>query len=328
MNIERYAHLFELNELSNDSGWKSLLQHKLEAVFQKPSHGHFPKWQSAVDQLFIASSSHYKFDTPIIEIGTYDDLTDKQYEAILQSLNSLQPWRKGPFNFFGIHIDTEWRCDKKWQRIQNYLPTFKDKTILDVGCGNGYYMLRMLGEGAKNVIGVDPTLVFLAQYYGLIQCIDRNINAHLLPIAFEELPSQINQFDYVFSMGVLYHRRDPLEHLKRLYLHTSVGGTVFIETLVIDVEESTQLIPQERYAGMRNVWSVPSPTLVQSWLYKSGYENIQLHNIQTTQLEEQRATPWMQNYSLVNFLDPDDHSKTIEGYPAPTRAIFSARRPS
>ena len=327
MNLERYAHLFESNDLSNDANWKPLLEKTLEAVFLKPSHGHFPKWKSAVTQLSIANSTHYKFDSPIIEIGSYSDVDQQQHEAIIAALNSLHPWRKGPFNFFGTHIDTEWRCDKKWQRIKNYLPPLKDKTILDVGCGNGYYMLRMLGDGAKNVIGVDPTLVFLAQYYGLIQCLEKNINAHLLPIAFEQLPAQINQFDYVFSMGVLYHRRDPLEHLKRLLEHTLVGGTVLIETLVIDVEQSTQIIPQDRYAGMRNVWSVPSPTLIKSWLHECGYEDIQLHNIQTTQVEEQRATSWMQNYSLVNFLDPDDNNKTIEGYPAPTRAIFSARRP-
>jgi tRNA (mo5U34)-methyltransferase len=326
MNLEHYAHLFESCQLSNDSDWKSLLHKKLESVFQKPSHGHFPKWQAAVNQLSIVTSSHTKFDSPIIEIGSSNDITEQQHETIVEALNSLQPWRKGPFRFFGEHIDTEWQCDKKWQRIKNYLPSLKDKTILDVGCGNGYYMLRMLGDGAKNVIGVDPTLVFLAQYYGLTQCIDRNINAHLLPITFEELPAQINQFDCVLSMGVLYHRRDPLEHLKRLQQHTIVGGKIFIETLVIDVEESTQLIPQDRYAGMRNVWSVPSPALVESWLFESGYKDIQLHDIETTQLDEQRATPWMQNYSLINFLDPNDHNKTIEGHPAPTRAIFSARR--
>ncbi|MFK8026940.1 MAG: tRNA 5-methoxyuridine(34)/uridine 5-oxyacetic acid(34) synthase CmoB [Gammaproteobacteria bacterium] len=327
MNLEYFTHLFELDHLSCDAQWKSILANKLETVFLKPSHGHFPKWQSAVKQLSFAHSEYFKFDTHIIEIGTPEDLTASQHEIVLESLTALHPWRKGPFNFFGTHIDTEWRCDKKWQRIQNYLPSLKNKKVLDVGCGNGYYMLRMLGDGAECVIGVDPTLVFLAQYYGLIQCIDRNINAHLLPIPFEELPPQINQFDCVFSMGVLYHRRDPLEHLNRLHQHTLSGGTVFIETLVIDTDECTQLIPQDRYAGMRNVWSVPSPSLVQSWLHDSGYINIQLHSIQTTTLDEQRATSWMQNYSLANFLDSNDHSKTIEGHPAPKRAIFSAQRP-
>ncbi len=327
MNLEYFSHLFSTTELSNESSWKLALQQKLEAVFLKPSHGHFNQWLSAVNQLSTANTTHYKFDTPIVEIGQASDLTDSQHKHVLRSLDVLHPWRKGPFNFFGTHIDSEWRCDKKWQRIQEHLPSLKDKTILDVGCGNGYYMLRMLGAGAKNVIGVDPTLVFLAQFYGLTQCIDNEIPAHLLPLAFEELPQQINQFDHVFSMGVLYHRRDPLEHLKRLYQHTLPGGQVFIETLIIDQPEASELIPQDRYAGMRNVWSVPSPTLLQNWLADSGYENIQLHNIQATGLEEQRSTEWMKNYSLVNFLDSNDPTKTIEGHPAPTRAIFSAQRP-
>lgn len=327
MNLEHFTHLFELSYLSDDTDWKTLLSQKLETALLKPSHGHFPKWRSAVNQLSIARSKHFNFDASMIEIGASEDLNSLQHTTILEALTTLHPWRKGPFNFFGTQIDSEWRCDKKWQRMQNYIPSLKNKTVLDVGCGNGYYMLRMLGDGAECVIGVDPTLVFLAQYYGLVQCLDQNINAHLLPIPFEELPTQLNQFDYVFSMGVLYHRRDPLEHLRRLQQHTLSGGTVFIETLVINTDKCTQLIPQDRYAGMRNVWSVPSPSLVKSWLDESGFTNIQLHNIQTTTLKEQRATPWMQNYSLVNFLDSNDKSKTIEGYPAPERAIFSAQRP-
>ncbi len=327
MNLNYYRNLLDSKDAFKNNSWQKLLRLKLEETLSNPSHGHYPKWLSAVNQIPASCTNHTDFTIPVIEIGKAEDISNELLTQSIESLHQLHPWRKGPFNFFGTHIDTEWRCDKKWQRIQNYLPSLKNKKVLDVGCGNGYYMLRMLGDGAECVIGVDPTLVFLAQYYGLIQCIDRNINAHLLPIPFEELPPQINQFDCVFSMGVLYHRRDPLEHLNRLHQHTLSGGTVFIETLVIDTDECTQLIPQDRYAGMRNVWSVPSPSLVQSWLHDSGYINIQLHSIQTTTLDEQRATSWMQNYSLANFLDSNDHSKTIEGHPAPKRAIFSAQRP-
>jgi tRNA (mo5U34)-methyltransferase len=50
-------------------------------------------------------------------------------------------------------------------------------------------------------------------------------------------------------------------------------------------------------------------------------------DISTTSIEEQRSTDWMTFESLEDFLDPNDHSKTIEGHPAPTRAVFLAEAP-
>ena len=38
-----------------------------------------------------------------------------------------------------------------------------------------------------------------------------------------------------------------------------------------------------------------------------------------TEADEQRKTPWIEGQSLEDFLDPDDSSKTVEGYPAPAR---------
>ena len=46
-----------------------------------------------------------------------------------------------------------------------------------------------------------------------------------------------------------------------------------------------------------------------------------------TSTEEQRRTEWMVTESLADFLDPNDPTKTIEGYPAPLRAVLIARKP-
>lgn len=328
MNIEFYQHLFDNPCLPNHTHWKGPLNKKLKEFFSNPSHGHYNQWLEVLAQLSCLATDDYKLDQAMIEVGTQKDLINQDQQKIESLLKSLLPWRKGPFNFFGTHIDSEWQCDQKWQRVQHALPSLENKNVLDVGCGNGYYMLRMLGDKAKSVIGVDPTLIFLAQFYAITQNINTKLQAHLLPIAFEQLPHDMNQFDTVFSMGVLYHRRDPIEHLQRLFSHTKEGGHLILETLVIDQPHVNELIPDERYAGMRNVWSIPSPILLEDWLKKCGFKNIQLHNIQTTLFTEQRATPWTKNYSLEHFLDPSDSSKTIEGYPAPTRALFTVEKPN
>jgi tRNA (mo5U34)-methyltransferase len=323
MNVQHYEHLY-----ASHPDWQEALKPQLDKVLAHPGHGHFPKWKSAYESLSHLSTSSFNFSHPAISIGTPEELDPAESGHIRQHLQTLHPWRKGPFNFFGIDIASEWQCNMKWDRIAPHLNGLDNKRILDVGCGNGYFMLRMLGAGAKTVVGVDPTLVFLAQFYSLTQCLTSPINAHLLPLAFEDLSSQIDNFDYIFSMGVLYHRRDPHEHLQRLFRHTKPGGTVFIETIILDTEETKALIPDDRYAGMRNVWSIPSPNLVQVWLDQCGYTHIQLHNMQKTTVDEQHATPWMSNYSLINFLDKSDLNKTIEGHPAPVRAVFSAIRPN
>jgi len=60
------------------------------------------------------------------------------------------------------------------------------------------------------------------------------------------------------------------------------------------------------------------------WLERCGYQDCDIIDISTTSIEEQRRTAWMTFDSLEQFLDPTDHSKTIEGYPAPKRAIIVA----
>lgn len=326
MKLAQYRHLLTGSLHAVADGWQEKLETQLSAIFAQPGHGHFPQWLDAVNQLSATFPSSIDLTQAIPEIGLTTDIEEQA--AIKQALMNLQPWRKGPFSFCGVALDSEWRCDLKWQRMADHLPDLAGKTVLDVGCGNGYYMLRMLGAGAQKVIGVDPTLLFLAQFCALTQNIQPRLHAHLLPIPFEQLLPELNQFDVIFSMGVLYHRREPQEHCQRLHAHLAEHGWLLLETLVINEQGERELIPADRYAGMRNVWTIPSPAMVIAWLHVAGFENAQCHSIKITDTHEQRATEWMQNYSLQQFLDPHDTSKTAEGYPAPTRAIFSARKSS
>lgn len=129
-------------------------------------------------------------------------------------------------------------------------------------------------------------------------------------------------------MGVFYHRLSPIDHLRELKSFLRAGGELVLETLIIDggVGESQQqvLLPEDRYAQMRNVWFLPTPALLIRMLERVGFKNVRVVDINQTSIEEQRKTEWMTFDSLENFLDPNDHSKTIEGYPAPKRAVIIA----
>ncbi len=239
-------------------------------------------------------------------------------------LKKFKPWRKGPYHIHGLHIDTEWRSDFKWDRLAPHISDLSNRYVLDIGCGSGYHLWRMRGAGAKFVVGIDPT----KQQLDLLQAVQHFVqddNVNLLPLGVDQLP-ELNAFDTVFAMGVLYHRRSPIDFIYQLKSQLAVGGELVLETLVVDGDENTVLVPGERYAKMRNVWFLPSCDAMCAWLERCGFKNIRVVNTDITALDEQRKTDWIDTESLQDFLDPDDNSKTVEGYPAPKRAIFIANK--
>ena len=95
---------------------------------------------------------------------------------------------------------------------------------------------------------------------------------------------------------------------------------------MVDGDEQTVLMAGDRYAQMRNVWFLPSSKALLVWLQRLGFTDCQVVDECVTSTDEQRATSWMSTHSLVDFLDPEDPSKTIEGYPAPKRAVIIANK--
>ena len=239
---------------------------------------------------------------------------------------ALHPWRKGPMRIAGVTIDTEWRSDWKWQRIEPHIE-LRGHRVLDIGCGNGYYGWRMLGHGADFVLGLDPTLVYSMQWLACRHFAGETKNL-VVPLGIEDLPVDAGGFDSVFSMGVLYHRKDPVRHLQRLASLARPGGQVVLETLVLEGQEKEVLEPPGRYARMRNVHAVPTVPMLLDWVNSAGLERARVVDVSRTLTAEQRSTAWMTFESLEQCLDPDDDCKTIEGHPAPVRAALVARAPA
>lgn len=301
--------------------WANGLQAQLDAKMTK-SHGDLQRWQSALEALPELVPTRID----LVESFTLDNDCDAETRVQLRkALMGLSPWRKGPFDVFGVHIDTEWRSDWKWSRVSPHLD-LKGKRVLDVGCGNGYYQWRMLGAGADSVIGVDPNWLFFCQFQAIQRYLP-DLPAWHLPFALEDLPANLEGFDTVFSMGVLYHRRSPIDHLLALKDCLVKGGELVLETLVVEGDVQQVLVPEDRYAQMRNVWFLPSVPALELWLRRAGFVDVRCVDVSTTSVEEQRGTDWMRFQSLSDYLDPADHSRTVEGLPAPMRAVIVARKP-
>ena len=294
--------------------------HRIDSV----KHGDLARWQAALAEL-PAAPCIVQLDTEAVTATAStvtDEVTLARYRHALQA---LQPWRKGPFDLAGIHIDSEWRSQLKWQRCLDAGIDLKAACVLDVGAGNGYYALRMLGAGAQCVLGVDPTLLYCLQSIA-VQRFTQCHAAAVLPLALQDLPPARPYFDYVFSMGVLYHQRDHLAHLHALAAWLKPGGTLVLETLVLADHDEALLEAPERYARMRNVFAVPRSDTLAGWIRAAGLTRVQRAHIGPTSSAEQRATDWMRFDSLAAALNPNDLSRTIEGWLAPTRGLFTASR--
>ncbi|NEG66383.1 tRNA 5-methoxyuridine(34)/uridine 5-oxyacetic acid(34) synthase CmoB [Pantoea agglomerans] len=304
--------------------WLEVLPAQISEWQLENLHGHFRDWYKSLEYLPLLEPQ--KLDLLHSVTADRDDISDRHRQGIEKLLRNLMPWRKGPYFLYGTHINTEWRSDWKWERVLPHISPLAGRTVLDVGCGSGYHMWRMIGAGAHLVVGIDPMQLFLVQFEAVRKLLNDDRRAHMLPLGIEQLPV-LQAFDTVFSMGVLYHRRSPLDHLLQLKNQLVSGGELVLETLVIEGDVNQVLVPGERYAQMRNVFFIPSAEALKSWLEKSGFVDVRIVDFALTTTEEQRRTDWMTSESLAEFLDPDDPSKTVEGYPAPLRAVLVATKP-
>jgi tRNA (mo5U34)-methyltransferase len=317
--------LLPLQQIIKNTSLEPLGPLLTDAFLEQIRHGDFKKWRSLLAKMTNIPVSGIDFGK-VIRIGCADDCEADKQSLLRDQLQAFVPWRKGPFGLFGIDVDSEWRSDLKWSRLQGHIASLQGKTVLDVGCGNGYYGFRMLDAGAELVVGIDPHIPYVAQFWAVKHFVPE-LPLFVLPVALEQLPSPLPGFDTVFSMGVLYHRRSPIDHLQQLKNCLKPGGELILESLYVDGEQGYCLMPEDRYARMSNVWFVPTIATAVQWLSRCGYVDTVVIDESVTSIEEQRNTEWMPFESLADALNPNDKNKTVEGLPAPRRVIVKSRRP-
>lgn len=96
---------------------------------------------------------------------------------------------------------------------------FKDKVVLEAGCGKGRHTQLVVGWGARDVIGVDLSAA-VETAYAATRHLD---NAHIVQADIYHLPIA-RTVDYAFSVGVLHHLPDPRAGFGSLAKVVQSGG--------------------------------------------------------------------------------------------------------
>ncbi|MEC8678016.1 MAG: tRNA 5-methoxyuridine(34)/uridine 5-oxyacetic acid(34) synthase CmoB [Candidatus Margulisiibacteriota bacterium] len=296
----------------------SVLKFKLDSIKDLLYNPNTHKFFSSIQQLpFMDSTVDLNQSTNCISI----DLEES--DELRDALKQLIPWRKGPFALGNILIDAEWQSNLKWDRFSSYYNVLENARILDIGCGNGYYMFRMLEHEPRMVLGIDPSQLTYMQFRA-IQHYAKCDKLNYLPLGWADLDIFNQLFDVVFCMGIMYHHRSPVDLLKIIRSVARPSVKLFFDTLIIPGDEDLVLFPKDRYAKMPNVYFLPTESALKNMLNRAGFKKIDVMSINKTTSNEQRVTDWTFNKSLADFLDPNDPSKTVEGYPAPLRIALVA----
>ena len=262
-----------------------------------------------------------ELNADVVRIGSADDISPAEQQQVRQVLKGFMPWRKGPFEVFGIDIDAEWRSNRKWNRIAPVLPDLQDKIIADIGCNNGYYMFRMAHHQPKAVIGFEPyhhhyfTFCTLNSFAGLD-------TLHLELLGVEHLTLYENCFDVIFLMGIIYHRISPIEMLKDVKKSLKPGGSLIVESQAIPGDDPVALFPEQRYAKVPGTYFVPTAACLKNWMSRAGFKNIDIFCSHPMSSSEQRKTEWMVFESYNDFIKAENPALTVEGYPAPIRIFL------
>jgi tRNA (mo5U34)-methyltransferase len=268
---------------------------------------------------------HFDFSGDSVIIGDKNELTQEQFQIVENQLKKFMPWRKGPFDIFGIEIDAEWKSNLKWDRFAPYLGSLKDQVICDIGCNNGYFMFKAAEHQPRLVLGIDPTRKFKLAFHYLNNFAGQK-NLHMELLGFEDLILFKEVFDTIFCMGILYHHKSPMEVLGNCFGSMKKGGTLLLETMGISAKNEVCLFPERRYANMPNVWFIPSEKAVLNMLHRAGFREIECVYNHRLGSDEQRSAPWAEVSSLKDFLNPENQELTIEGYESPSRIYFVARK--
>jgi tRNA (mo5U34)-methyltransferase len=254
---------------------------------------------------------------------TLPNLSEEDAQQIEATARLIHPWRKGPFAINSLFIDAEWRSYMKYNLLEPHF-NLKDKIVGDIGCNNGYYLFRMLTHQPKKLVGFDPSAIYYSQFQFLDHFIDSKIVYELLGV--EHVEFYEHKFDVLFCLGVLYHRADPVGMLKSLFKGLNEGGELILDTFMIDGEEEMCLTPKDRYSKIPNIYFVPTIPALINWCHRAGFTQVEVLETVVTDANEQRKTEWIEGQSLEDFLDPNDPTKTVEGYPAPKRVYIKALR--
>lgn len=157
------------------------------------------------------------------------------------------------------------KLDIYGRHIPNSMCHSKTK-LLDLGCGNGDFLLRTQAMGV-DVTGVepDPAAVKAMKGRGL-----KVLHGDLNSSNFND-----DSYDYITLNHVIEHVQDPKQLLAELYRVTAAGGIIWLG--LPNPQAHGLRIFKQAWKGLHPPFHliIPSHKVLKSWLLETGFERIE-----------------------------------------------------
>lgn len=155
------------------------------------------------------------------------------------------------------------------------------KTVLDIGCNDGGFLVAALQRGARRAVGIDavcsPGIQFLLEH-------------EVYPLEFKQLDLfsdeflQLPTFDFVIFAGVIYHVKNPVEALVRVRRVT--GQVALVESHIDERVTSVPCMVFYEHSELNNDptnWWGPNRSCLESMLRTAGFGQLQVTHVQVSQ---------------------------------------------
>ena len=203
----------------------------------------------------------------------------------IDKLGALQPWNHWIELPHGVNTVDKKQVSHgknlvKWSRIAKYIEAIdvEGKRVLDVGCSEGFFSLKLAEMGAREVIALDADELriekakFVAEILGI-----SNITYEIADI-FEADIERYGHFDFVLCLGFLHRVWYPFRVIREL---TEIGDTILFEWK--SLREGTFDLPIMKFCGGRSkdsnkysgLYWLPSVECVVDMLKSLGF----VHNL-------------------------------------------------
>lgn len=153
-------------------------------------------------------------------------------------------------------------------------------TVLDVGASDGFFSFEAERRGASRVLATD---IWSGQCWGMqvktgFDVARRALNSNVADMEIDVLaisPEKVGVFDLVLFLGVLYHMREPLLALERVYSVT--GQQLILETHMERVGGDRPVMvfyPGSELNQDPTNWWGPNPAAVEAMLKTVGFRKV------------------------------------------------------
>jgi tRNA (mo5U34)-methyltransferase len=203
--------------------------------------------------------------------------TERSAEEIRAEIARVPRWRHSIEVAPGI--STPGDPTKRVLRRLHLPQDLTGKSVLDVGCSDGFFSFEAEKRGAGRVVGFDewssPFVDRPAGFDTVHRLLNSKVEFHRLDLQTLD-PTQLGQFDIVLCLGVLYHLKHPLlgiEQLRKLTKDMLILETEVTESIV---NTSGMRFIEGLYHGRDiTTWWVPSVACVMQMARAAGFQRVE-----------------------------------------------------